>query len=156
MKRMAGVTWTLTLAAAIATVGAASAFGRVVLGVSINGVRLGMSKAQVEKRLGPKSGGLPGTGIVSFKHDLYVVGFGTGGVYGLQTHDPSQKTSTGVGVGSTLAQVKKGIPGVKCSGPKTQTSCKVPGGPSPMAFLLANGRVNSINLGLNFGPLVTV
>ncbi|MFZ1154493.1 MAG: hypothetical protein WAN93_06270 [Solirubrobacteraceae bacterium] len=113
---------------------APTALGTIVIGQGVAGVKLGQSQTQVEAAIGapglkeapdfegvtswayPK--GLEGT--VSFDSKLQVSG--------MWTASKRQKTSKGVGPGSSLAQVRRAYPKASCStgpfGPKS-LSCKL-------------------------------
>jgi len=101
---------------------------KIVVGQGIAGVRLGESEAQVQKALGTpayktqegkdSSWGYPKApleGRIGF--DQY------GRVNGMWTGSRHQKTSKGIGPGSSLAQLHKVYPTAKCStgpfGPKS-------------------------------------
>ena len=107
---------------------ASIAQAKIVIGQSVAGVKLGDSQAQVQQQLGtpaytmpePKNGiqwGFPAVfmGRVSFDATLHV--------RGMWTASKRQKTNKGIGPGSSLAQVRKAYPKIKCMtgpfGPKS-------------------------------------
>jgi hypothetical protein len=106
-----------------------SAQASIVVGKSIAGVALGASEAQVTQALGPPS--LPpspsSNGAVQWNYTkpplLGVVGLTNGSVSSMWTASRHQRTSKGVGPGSSLKQVRAAYPKAKCSagplGPKS-------------------------------------
>lgn len=103
---------------------------RVVLGQSIDGVKLGESQAQVTAQLGPPTmeQGPDQRGSMEWNYGkppfLGAVTFAANGqLSGMSTSSKQQKTAQGIGVGSSLAQVRKAYPQAKCStgpfGPKS-------------------------------------
>jgi hypothetical protein len=105
---------------------AASAQAKIVVGQSIDGVKLGESEAQVMTTLGAPTYKTPEGAETSWGYPKTLegrVGFKAGQVVGLWTLSKHQKTSKGVGPGSSLAQVKRAYPKAKCSagpfGPKS-------------------------------------
>ena len=61
---------------------------------------------------------ITGTKFTQFRYGKTKVAFNgtkkSSTVVAVQTKDPKQQTDTGVGVGSTKAEVKSGVPGVTC------------------------------------------
>lgn len=108
---------------------APAALAKIVVGQSIAGVKLGNTEAQVTQVLGSPSLMQPpdSQGVTAWNYVkpplLGVVSFTNGGVSGMWTGSKHQKTSKGVGPGSSLAQVRKAYPKAKCStgpfGPKS-------------------------------------
>lgn len=91
---------------------------------SIGGAKLGMTRAQVEARLGTpirvqsrksESFGFSWRDLVYSRVTVSVFLPSNGSkVFGLTTKSKFERTTTGVGVGSTLAQVKAGLKGETC------------------------------------------
>jgi hypothetical protein len=141
----------------------------IVSGQSIGGLKLGMTQAQVRSTLGkPKRsrhtapiGEQPAW--TYFEYDGYFVAFACD--YAkctdrtrapflryVTTTAKSERTASGVGIGSTLAQLKAGVAKVKCyrAYDPVRTECsagdtRVDGGPI-MYFEFKNGRISSIGL----------
>lgn len=129
MRRSISVVAVLGLLTSTAILAAAaSAQATIIVGQSIDGVKLGESEAQVISTLGVPTYKMPGRegesswgypktleGRIGFDKQLQVDGMWT-----ISRH---QKTNKGIGPGSSLAQVKKAYPKVKCStgpfGPKS-------------------------------------
>jgi hypothetical protein len=125
----------------------------------ISGVRLNMSTARVKASLGTpakmKHGSNP---FGSFTQYLYKGGItvtfqGNMNVTAVAVTGRSDRTATGVGVGSTETQVKNGVPGVKCDAgnhPGGSRSCHVGSfkpGHRVTDFLLRHGRVSRVTVG---------
>jgi hypothetical protein len=92
----------------------ATASARVLLGESIDGVRIGMTKTQVAAILG-KSSPSPGDDAqLLYRHDSYQVIYARSRVESVETFDRGQRTSSGAGTGITLARLKRVQPGVRC------------------------------------------
>jgi outer membrane protein assembly factor BamE (lipoprotein component of BamABCDE complex) len=122
------------LAVALALVSTALAdAGKIVPGKSIHGVKLGMTRADVAKQLG--AGTVGGTNVYYYQQMHYVVFYySKGHVSGIETTNPKDKTSTGVGIGSTPKQVKAGVKGVKCSAQNGYGACVLGTAPQAMSF----------------------
>ena len=114
---------TKTLAAAALTALAlpASASARIVPQRGIAGANLDMTKAQLADKLGQPDSKKTRTSDVFGKYQTWFYGktsvdlfAGSGKVFNVSTTSRAQKTSSGVGVGSTAAAVKKGVRGVRC------------------------------------------
>lgn len=93
---------------------APAASASIVVGRSIDGVKLGDSQARVRQVLGKPASTAQGwdylkglEGRVSF--DAH------GHVRGIWTGSPKQKTSRGIGVGSSLAKLKRAYPHIRCT-----------------------------------------
>jgi hypothetical protein len=116
---------TTTLAAGCATVAAAAVIATPASAVivpqrSIAGVRLSMKPQQVRLKLGqPDKTRHPRSDIFGRYTSWYygrtrVDMFRGGNVFNVTTTSPSQKTSSGAGVGSTEADVRAGVRHVRC------------------------------------------
>lgn len=140
------------LAAVVALVLAAPAQAAIVPGTSIAGVKLGMTETQMAGVLGVPDSVKHGTnefgGFTKFKyHKLTVTFQGNEEATSVITTRKSEKTSHGVGVGSTRAQLKAGVTKLKCI---TKNLCQkgksVPGA-RVTVFRLYHGKVTSVLVG---------
>ena len=96
---------------------ASTANAKIVVGQSINGVKLGETQPQVQAALGqPASTNSVGNqGSAWFYSDRSSVGFNTAlTVDSLVTYSSKQKTNKDIGVGSSLKATRKAYPKVKC------------------------------------------
>lgn len=125
MRRLLGPVAVIGVLAGSGLVPAASA--TVVIGQSIDGIKLGETQAQVQVQLGPpvykeevhgeSVWGFPTTfeGRITFDTTLQVKA--------MWTISKQQKTNKGIGPGSSLAKLRKAYPQVKCAtgpfGPKS-------------------------------------
>jgi hypothetical protein len=149
------VTKILAATALIALALPASASARIVPQRGIAGANLDMTQAEVRAKLGkpdkvarPKSP-IFGRYTTWFYDGTSVDMFnqGDGKVFNLSTTSKQEKTSTGVGVGSTAAAVKRGVRGARCD----QQHCWVgrfEGGRKVTDFLLSDkARVSRVTIG---------
>lgn len=132
-----------------------SAFARIVPQRGIAGANLDMTQQQVLDRLGDpdrkktRSSEIFGSYTTFFYGRTSVDMFRNqdGKVFNVSTTSTAQRTSTGVGVGSTAAQVKKGVSGVRCD----RTHCfkgRFDPGRKVTDFLLGKtGRVTRVTIG---------
>ena len=68
----------------------------------------------------------------------------------MRTTSPLEQTASGVGVGSTKAQVKAGVPNVTCKNESGFKHCFVGEflpGRTVTDFRLRNGRVSAVSIG---------
>jgi hypothetical protein len=123
----------------------------------ISGVALGMTPAQVKAGLGAPPKVKKGTNdFGKFTQYLYAGGSltvtfqGNSNVTGVAISGQTDRTATGVGVGSTEAAVKKGVKGVSCHTTLGTRSCdvgKLLPGHRVTDFLLKAGKVARVTVG---------
>jgi hypothetical protein len=146
---------------------APSAVASIVIGQSIAGVKLGASEAQVTAVLGPpaskENAGPLYPGVVNLVYPTSVglhFTLTNGRFSGVLIFSKKQKTSKGITIGSSRAQLKKAYPQAKCAeGPYGPQSlyCAVlahfQGRKSFTSFLFgtAKGSVTEIELGYGVG-----
>jgi outer membrane protein assembly factor BamE (lipoprotein component of BamABCDE complex) len=111
---------TLALAAVLPGV----AEGKIVIGQSIGGVKLGETQPQVQATLGQPSGvntaGNQGSAWFYSTKEINV-GFSPGlTVDSLVSFSPKQKTDKGIGAGSSLQAMRKAYPQAKCKSTTVQ------------------------------------
>ena len=121
------------------------------------GVALGMSRAQARTVLGTPSRVIHARNefgvYTEFRFTgraLRLVFQGNGGLTSISTTGRRERTRTGVGVGSTEAQVKHGVPGVKCEGAASARHCFLgtfSAGKRVTDFRLTSGRVSRVAVG---------
>jgi hypothetical protein len=152
-------TRSLVLGAAAAFTLASASTAEAVIQVQkgITGIRLGMSQAQVKAGLG--NPGRTKTGhndFGPFTQFLYRGGItitfqGDTNVTAVAIAGHTDRTPSGVGVGSTEQQVKKGVRGVKCQTLAAVRDCHagafLPGRRVTDFILGPNGRVTRVTIG---------
>jgi hypothetical protein len=130
---------------------AASALIQVDRGIA--GARLGNSRAEVRAALGKPTKVLGGSNDFGsfvryrFAGGLTVTFQGRTRVTGVSTSGVGDRTATGVGVGSTVAEVKAGVPGVTCDATSCHTGSFLPG-KRVTDFRLSGGKVANVLVGL--------
>jgi hypothetical protein len=148
----------VVVAAALMLIAAAPADAAIVPGQGIAGVRLGDSGANVQKILSAPDGTQKYSGGESWfwRASADPVDWATVTtrhvVRGLETQSKQQRTSKGIGPGSSLAAVKKAYPGIKCRstivGHAACTLTTKPSGKSiPTSFVIYKGKVSMIDIG---------
>lgn len=100
----------LTLSVTLAF--SASAEAKILVGKSIGGVGIGMTKTQVGSRLG--RGKSQGSGVYTYRHGTFTVRFGHGRVNDVSTTSKRERTSSGAGVSTPLGKLKKRVRGLRC------------------------------------------
>jgi hypothetical protein len=142
--------------AAVALLAAGGALARIVPQRGIDGLTLSMTKAQVRNELGPpariKTGRNEFGPYAIWLYRRVEATFQSGNrATALQTTSRRERTASGVGVGSTAAQVRAGVGGVHCETTAAGGHCYVgsftPGKRVTDFFLGANGRVIRVVVG---------
>jgi hypothetical protein len=153
-------TRSLVPAAALAFTLASASTAEAVIQVQkgITGIRLGMSQAQVKTGLGNPARTKTGhNDFGPFTQFLYRGGItvtfqGNASVTAVAIAGHTDRTPSGVGVGSTEKQVKAGVPGVRCQTLAAVRDCHVgafrPGMRVTDFILGPNGRVTRVTIGL--------
>jgi hypothetical protein len=121
----------------------------------IAGIELRMTKAQVRSKLGPppkiRSGRNEFGRYAEFVYRRVTVSFqGRSQVTGLRTRSRSERTPSGIGVGSTEAQVKARVAGVRCRTESGLRHCflgRFLPGRVVTDFHIRRGRVSSVVVG---------
>lgn len=111
----------------------------------MSGVSLGMTKAQVQSKLGRPIG----TGGGRYYYARVWVGFRLGRVAEITTTRSSERTASGIGVDSTEDAVRRAYPSVTCGPAAGFRRCRLGSGePGTRAtdFLLGRGRVLQISV----------
>jgi hypothetical protein len=138
----------LALAAVgIVLLAAQSASATIRPGRGMSGVWLGMTKAQVQAKLGRPIG----TGGGRFYYARVWVGFRVGRVAEITTTRSTERTVSGVGVGSPESAVRRAYPGVACAPAAGFRRCRLgTGKPGTRAtdFLIGHGLVLQITVQL--------
>jgi hypothetical protein len=132
-------------------VATASADAAIVPGKSIAGVKLSMTQQQVKDLLGEPNDTITGSNefgqFTVFKYRRLRVTFqGNASVTAVKTIRRSERTSKGIGVGSTRAQVKRRVTGVVCE-KRLCTKGRLEAGQRVTVFRLFHRRVTSVLVG---------
>lgn len=123
----------------------------------IAGARLGNTRAEVRAALGTPSKTTSGTNDFgpwiryAFAGGVRVFFQGKTNVTSVDTTGLGDRTSKGVGVGSSEASVKAKVPGVKCESLGSVRSCHTGDflpGKRITDFRIAGGKVSSVSVGL--------
>ena len=132
-------------AAGIALLVASSATATIRPQRGMSGVSLGMTKAQVQAKLGRPIG----TGGGRYFYARVWVGFRLGRVVEVTTTRSTERTGSGVGVDSSEAQVRRAYPSVTCGPSGGFRRCRLGSGkPGTRAtdFLLGRGKVLQVSV----------
>ena len=111
----------------------------------MSGVSLGMTKAQVQAKLGRPIG----TGGGRYYYARVWVGFRLGRAVEITTTRSSERTGSGVGVDSSEAQVRRAYPSVTCGPSGGFRRCRLgSGAPGTRAtdFLIGRGKVLQVSV----------
>jgi hypothetical protein len=145
----------LAAVAVLAYAPAAEAMIQVDRGIA--GARIGSTRAEVRAALGTPSKTKSGTNDFgpwveySFSGGVRVLFQGKTNVSSVTTTGLGDRTSKGVGVGSSEASVKAKVPGVKCENLGMVRSChtgKFVAGKRITDFRMDGGKVSSVSVGL--------
>jgi hypothetical protein len=143
-------------AAALAAAVAASADAAIVPQKGIAGVSIAMTQGQVRAALGKPSAVKHGSNdfgkYTQFRYPGLEVNFqGNTAVTDISTTRRSERTASGAGVGSTEAQVKAKVKGVKCATDSGFRHCylgKFRAGHRVTDFSIRSGKVYRVDVGL--------
>ena len=143
------------IAALIVLTVPAAAAARIVPQRGIAGAALDMTRAQLQAKLGDPDRKQTRTSDVFGRYDTWFYGrtsidlfhAGAGKAFNISTTSRSQKTSTGVGVGSSVAQVKAGVRGVHCDKQHCYVGRFDPGQKVTDFLLSKTGHVTRVTVG---------
>ncbi|MDQ2984517.1 MAG: hypothetical protein M3R70_11460 [Actinomycetota bacterium] len=139
-----------SLFAAVVVVSSAAA--KIVVQRSIAGVKLNMTQAKVKSILGRPNSVVRGTNEFGrwkeFRYFRLAVTFqGEANVTNLSTSRTNERTANDIGVGSTKAEVRAKIRGVRCDRLTCWVGRFLPGS-KVTTFFLKRGLVSRVGLGL--------
>jgi hypothetical protein len=143
MRRLAAIASAAVLAAAAA----ADASATIVPGKGMSGVVLGMTKSQVQARLGSPIG----TGGGRWYYARVWVGFRAGRAVEITTTRSTERTRGGLGVDSTESALRAAYPGLACAAATPFRRCRLgSGAPGTRVtdFMLGRGRVLQVTVAL--------
>jgi hypothetical protein len=137
----------LAVVAATMALTAGDALATIVPQRGMSGVVLGMTKAQVQSRLG----GPVATGGGRWYYARVWIGFRAGRVSELTTTRSTERTRGGLGVDSTESALRAAYPGLACVSAVPFRRCRL-GGEAPASrvtdFMIGHGRVLQITIAL--------
>jgi hypothetical protein len=142
---------------ALALVQAPAALAVIQIDHGISGVRISNTRAQVRASLGAPAKQKTGSNDFgryvqyTYKEGIVVTFQGEDRVSSISTSGLGDRTAKGVGVGSTEAEVKSGVPGVKCETIAASRSChtgKFTAGKKITDFSIVNGVVSGVTVGI--------
>ncbi len=146
----------LAVAAALSALGlTAAASATIVPQHGMAGAALGMTQAQVRAKLGAplkvkhaKNDFGPYT---TFSYATVTVTFqGDSSVTAMSTTSASERTASGLGVGSTRAQLRAKLPALRCAGSNAEGDCHLGAllpGRTVTDFFIRRGKVVSVTVG---------
>lgn len=155
MTRRTSIATAGALAALLALPAAAPALVQVDKGIA--GARIGNTPAQVHAALGRPARTATGRNdFGSFRRESYAGGIavfyqGARRVTSVLTTGRGDRTAGGVGVGSSEAAVRRGVPGVRCETVAGFRSCHTGAfrpGRRVTDFAISRGRVTRITVGV--------
>ena len=155
MRRVTARLAVLVTIVGLALVATPVASPRIVVQKSIAGVALGTTKAQVRAKLGRPAGVRTGSNVfgrwTEFVYPRVTVNFQSGSrATSLRTSSTRERTAGGVGPGSTEAQVRARVAGVRCRTESGFRHCWVGRflpGRVVTDFRIRRGRVASVLVG---------
>lgn len=147
---------TLVLILILAPAVAAAAQARIVLNRSIAGIGLGMRAAEVRAKLGPPSLATTANGSrdLVYRDRALVVTVVRSRVAIVSSQNRHERTSSGVGVGSTSSRLRRRVDGLRCGDKAGVAYCRLgsirPGRRST-TFQIFGGRVVTVTVARGFG-----
>lgn len=147
---LAGVVASLLISAPVAS-------ANIEVGKSIAGISLGMTEQQVVATFGPpkkttsSKDEITGQQVRQLEYNSALVDISNDAVILVATRSKKEKTSSGIGPGSTEKKLKKKIKGIKCSGKKLRVCAKGSGKPGTVvtAFSISKSKkVTAVFIGL--------
>ena len=150
------IVFPFALVAAAAALAASTAGAAIVSQQGIAGVKIGMAKAKVRSVLGKPTSVKRGSNdfgkYTIFKYAGLQTEFqGNTTLTGVSTTRTSERTASGIGVGSTVAQVKAKIKGVTCATDSGFRHCylgKFRAGRRVTDFAIKRGKVSRVDVGV--------
>jgi outer membrane protein assembly factor BamE (lipoprotein component of BamABCDE complex) len=135
----------------LGVVGAAAASARITVNRGVGSIGLGMTAKQVRARLGAPSleSATGGSRNYVYRRRALVVSLVGSRVVIISTRNSRERTATGIGVGSTDADVLRRVAGARCATKADVRFCRVgsirPGRRST-TFQIQQGRVVTITV----------
>jgi outer membrane protein assembly factor BamE (lipoprotein component of BamABCDE complex) len=150
------IAFPLALAAAVAALAVSSAVAAIVPQQGIAGVKIAMTQSKVRSLLGKPASVRRGSNdfgkYTIFKYMGLQVEFqGNSTVTSVTTTRTAERTASGIGVGSTEAQVKAKIKGVRCAWDGGFRHCylgEFRAGHRVTDFAIKRGKVSRVDLGV--------